>query len=219
MKKIIILLFATVLFANEIGILIYKKGLVKVQHQNSIKKKSLNINSKILRGDKISTYNSIATIKLNDNSIIKLDKYSTIKFGNKIYQENGRIYYHIIHRKQKTLKIATNFTTIGVKGTIFIVEANTTKKVALSKGKISLTSLKGKYKIHRKKILDEYEAFKAGLNNEFESYKEILYKEFIEYKKSFDLKENHIVTFYNNEVYETKLNSKKEFEYFEKNFK
>ena len=74
-------------------------------------------------------------------------------------------------------------------------------------------------KFIEKKILDEYEAFKAGVNNEFESYKEILYKEFIEYKKSFDLKENYMVTFDNNVVYENKLNSKKEFEYFEKNFK
>ena len=219
MKKLLLLLCATLLFSNEIGELIYKKGLVKVQHKNSIKKSSLKLHDKIYLGDKISTYNSLATIKLDDNSTIKLDKYSTIKFGNKIYQENGKIYYHITKRKQQTLKIATTFTTIGVKGTIFIVDTNQTKMVALKKGLISLTSPKGLYEVHKKQLLDEFEAFKLGINNEYNQYKEQLYKEFIEYKKSFDLQQNYMVTFDKNVVYEKKLDSTKDFEYFQNNFK
>jgi hypothetical protein len=220
MKKIIsLLLISTFLFAGEIGTLIYKQGLVKVQHQHSIRKKSLKLNDKILNGDKISTYDSIATIELNDKSIIKLDKYSTIKFdNNKFKQENGKIYYKITKRKQQTLKVATLFTTIGVKGTIFIVDADKTKMVALKRGLVSLTAPKGKYEIHKKKLVDEYEAFKMGMNNEFNEYKKDLYKEFIEYKKSFDLKQNFMVTFDGNKAYEKKLNPK-EFDYFENNFK
>jgi len=219
MKKLLLLLCATLLFSNEIGELVYKKGLVKVQHKNSIKKSSLKLNAKIYEGDKISTYNSLATIKLNDNSTIKLDKYSTIKFGKKIYQESGKIFYHITKRKQQKLKVATIFTTIGVKGTTFIVDTNKTKMVALQKGLISLTAPKGVYEIHKKKLLDEFEAFKLGMNNEFDEYKEQLYKEFIEYKKSFDLKQDYMVTFDKNVVYEKKLDNKKDFEYFKNNFK
>ena len=220
MKKITILLFSIVyILANQIGILSYKKGIVKVQHKGNIIKKSLKIGDKIYQEDKISTYNSIATIKLDDKSIIKLDKYSTIKFGNKITQENGRVYYHITHRKNNILEVATAFTTIGVKGTIFIVDANKTKQVALKKGLISLTAPKGKYEIHSyKNIKSEFKAFQNNYYNEFNNYKKKMEKEFIEYKKSFELHQNMEVTFNGNKVYKKKLDNN-EFKYFEENFK
>ena len=219
MKKLYLLMISTILFANQnIGHLIFKKGLVKVQHPHNIRKYSLRINDNIQNGDKISTYNSIATIELNDKSIIKLDKYSTIKFNDdKFKQETGKIYYQITKRKLHPLKVSTLFTTIGVKGTIFIVDTKH-PQVALQKGLISLTAPKGKYEIHKTKILDEYDSFKKSMNQGFESYKEILYKEFISYKKSFDLKQNFMVTFDGNKAYEKKLNPK-EFNYFQNNFK
>ena len=220
MKKILILLFSIVyIFAAQIGILSYKNGMVKVKHKNTIIKKTLKIGDTIYKGDKISTYNSLATITLNDKSIIKLAKYSTIRFGNKITQENGKVYYHITHRKNNILEVATAFTTIGVKGTIFIVDANKTKQVALKKGLISLTAPKGKYEIHSyKNIKDEFADFKNNYSNEFDSYKKKMEKEFIEYKKSFELHQNMEVTFNGNKAYKKKLD-KNEFKYFEENFK
>ena len=218
MKKLIFILIALNLFANEIGTLIYKRGIVKIQHKHTIIKKSLKIGDKIETGDKVSTYNSIATIKLIDNSIIKLDKYSTIKFSNKIEQKAGRIYYHITKRKNNILKVATNFTTIGVKGTTFIVDMNTTNSVSLKKGLISLTALKGKYEIHIKKPISEFEAYQNKMNKDFKNYKKQLYKEFIEYKKSFDLKENHSVIFDGNKVYPTNKINNQDFLYFEFEF-
>ena len=218
MKKIIFMLIALNLFANEIATLIYKKGIVKVQHKKSIIKKSLKVGDKIENGDKVSTYNSIATIKLIDNSIIKLDKYSTIKFSNKIKQESGRIYYHITKRKNNILEVATTFTTIGVKGTTFIVDTNKTNSVSLKKGLISLTATKGKYEIHIKKPISEFEAYKNKMDKDFKNYKKQLYKEFIEYKKSFDLKENHSVIFDGNKVYPTNKINNQDFLYFEFDF-
>ena len=220
MYKIILILLSLNLFANEqIGKLIFKNGLVKVQHLNSIRKKSLNLNNPIYQGDKISTYNSLATIELNDKSIIKLDKYSTIKFDKKFKQTAGRIYYKITKRKQQRLEIATNFTTIGVKGTTFIVDTNKTKMVALKKGLVSLTALKGKYELHKRKKLTEYEQYKLSINNSFGKYKKQLSKEFIEYKKTFDLPQQQIVIFDKNKAHQKDLNSSKYFPYFEKQFK
>jgi len=218
MKKIALLLISLNLFANEVGSLIYKNGIVKIKHPSSIIKKSLKVGDKIQTGDKVSTYNSLATIKLKDNSILKLNKYSSVKFGKKIKQENGEVYYHITKQKHKILEIATNFTTIGVKGTIFIVDSNKTKAVSLKKGLISLTSPKGKYEIHKKKLLTEFELYQKEMNGEFNKYKKNLYREFVEYKKSFDLKQNNTVSFNGDKVYENNFIPKQKFQFFEANF-
>jgi len=218
MKKIALLFVSLSLFANEIGTLTYTDGIVKVKHLHSIVKKSLKTGDKIETGDKILTYNSLATIKLKDSSILKLNQYSTIKFGKKITQENGEVYYHISKQKHNLIQVATNFTTIGVKGTTFVVDSNKTKAVSLKKGVVSLTAPKGKYEIHKKRKLSEFELYQLQMNSEFNEYKKQLYKEFIEYKKSFDLKENNTVTFNGNKVYEDKTLPKQKFRFFENNF-
>ena len=217
MKKLILILISLNLFASEVGTLIYKNGIVKIKHSSSIIKKSLKIGDKIETGDKVITYNSLATIKLKDNSIIKLNKFSSIKFGKKFFQ-TGEVYYHITKQKHKILEVATEFTTIGVKGTIFIVDTNQTKAVSLKKGLISLTSPKGKYEIHRKKLFSEFKNYQKKVNDEFDAYKKQLYKEFIEYKKSFDLSQNHMVSFNGNKVYENNYIPKNKFQFFENKF-
>lgn len=206
------------LFA-EVGVLQNKKGIVKVKSAHTIMKKSARAGYKIKDGDTIYTYNSLATIKLNDGSIIKMDKFSEIKFKPKnISQNKGRAYYKITHQKVKELAVNTPYTTIGVKGTVFVVSSKKANNfVALKKGKISLTAKKGKYAIH-KTTKDEFAEFKKNMMNEFNDYKKKLKKEFIEYKKSFDLDAGNMVIFNGNNVYEKRIDPKV-FEYFENEFK
>jgi hypothetical protein len=222
-KKIVLFLFIFSSLFGEIGTLIEKNGIVKDKHKNSIKKVSLKIDDEIEEYDTIYTYNSIAVIKLKDGSIIKLAPHSQLKFNkNKISQKNGEIYFNIKKRKIHKLKVATNFTTIGVKGTIFIVnDDNKNKSVALKNGVLTFKVLKGKYEIHRKKLMNEFEQFKAQQQNEFENYKNKLYKEFVEYKSQFQLKQNKIVSFNGNRVYENNFNKNNlsEFQKFENEFK
>ena len=99
----------------------------------------------------------------------------------------------------------TNFTTIGVKGTVFVVD-NSNKTIGLKKGVISLNAKEGVYKIH--KLKKEFDNYKKSVMDEFNSYKKKMQKEFIEYKKSFDIKSNTMVIFSGkNEVYEKKLDN------------
>jgi hypothetical protein len=222
MKKILILsLFLSSLFA-QIATLIQKEGIVKVKHKNSIKKSSLKINDKIENGDIVYTYNSIAVIKLENGSIIKLTPHSTLKMDkNKVSQKTGKIYFHIKKQKVHKLAVATTFTTIGVKGTTFIVNSTQNKSVSLKKGLLQFKSLNGKYEIHKKKLVDEFNNYIKKQESEFNSYKKQLYKEFIEYKSEFSLKENKTVSFNGNKVYENDMNKNnvKEFDKFEKAFK
>jgi hypothetical protein len=210
------------LFA-QIGTLIQKDGLVKVKHQNSIKKVSLKVNDTIENGDTIYTYKSIAVIKLNDESIIKLTPYSQIEFNkNKLSQKQGEIYFNIKKRETNKIVVSTAFTTIGVKGTTFIV--NDKQKnciVALKKGALNFKSLSGKYELHKKKLMNEFDDFVKKQEGEFKDYKKKLYKEFIEYTAEFELKENKTVSFNGNKVYENDMNKNdsKSFDNFEVEFK
>jgi hypothetical protein len=222
MKKIILLaLLLSSLFA-QIATLVQKEGIVKVKHKDSIKKESLKINDILEKGDTIYTYNSIAVIKLKDNSIIKLTPYSELKLNeNKVSQKKGEIYFNIKKRKLHKLQVATAFTTIGVKGTIFIVNDNQIHFVALKKGLLAFKALKGKYEIHKSKLIQEFNDEIKKQEREFKNYKNQLYKEFIEYKAEFKMKENNIVSFNGNKVYENRIdkNNLKEFNKFENEFK
>jgi len=217
MKKLLLLMIGIFLFA-DVGVLIKKKGFVKIKSTNSIRKKSVNVGYKIKNGDTIYTYNSLAVIKLNDNSIIKLDRFTIIKFlSENINQSKGRAYYHIIHQNIKELAVSTPYTIVGVKGTIFVVSTlKNNNFVALKKGRVSLTAKKGKYAIH-KNIKDEFAQYKSEMIVGFNEYKKQLQKEFIEYKKSFELESGKMATFEGKNVYEKKIDPKL-FEYFENEF-
>ena len=226
MKKILLLsvILLSYSFAQQIGVLIKKEGFVKVKHSHSIRKVSIKANEPIENGDTIYTYKAIAVIKLNDTSILKLTPYSEVSFNqNKVAQKQGEIYYSIHKRKPNNkLLVSTTFTTIGVKGTIFVVNSKSKNhSVALKKGLLAFKSLKGKYELHTKKLMNEFEKYKQKQNKEFKDYKNKLYKEFIEYKSSFYLKANKTVSFDGNKVYENPMdkNYSKNFKTFENNFK
>jgi hypothetical protein len=224
MKKILLLsmIFVSYLL-SDIGTLAHKEGLVKIKHKNSIKKTSMKINDKIKVGDTIYTYKSIAVIELSDKSVIKLSPNSEISFNkDKFAQKSGEVYFNIKKRNTNKIIISTSFTTIGVKGTTFIVnDASDDCIVSLKTGKLNLKSKNGDYEIHKMKVLSEYQEYLNNQKEEFEEYKKTLYEEFIEYKSEFDLQENRSVSFNGNKVYEKHFDKKidKKFEEFEDEFK
>lgn len=217
MKKLFLLFIGVVFLFADIGVLIKTKGIVKRKAANSIMKRSVHSGYKIKNGDTIYTFDSLAVIQLKDKSIIKLDKYSTISFAkHSIKQSKGRAYYKITHQKVKQLAVITPYTTIGVKGTIFVVsDKKQNNYVALKKGRISLTAQRGEYEIYS--IKEKFAKYKQNLMNEFNEYKKQLQKEFVEYKKSFDLSAGKMVVFNGNKVYEKKIDPKI-FEYFKNEF-
>jgi len=225
MKKILILsvILLSSMFAEQLGTLIKKEGLVKVKHPNSIRKVSLKINDPINNGDMVYTYKSIAVVELNDSSIIKLTPYSQIEFNssNRVNQKKGKIYFHIHKRKTHKLAVATAFTTIGVKGTTFIVDEAVKHSVSLKEGVLKFKSLSGKYELHKKSLLNQFKNFVKKGNNEFDKYNKNLNKEFKKYTQEFELQANHTVAFDGNKVIEKKMDKKEleEFSKFEKKFK
>lgn len=202
MKYFTLLMFMFVsLFSSDvIGVVTDKKGIVKIKHKNSIKKESVKIDTEIFTEDKLYTYKSVAVITLKDKSEIKVGPYSTLTFGKKkITQEGGNVYYSIKKRKNDTLQVATQFTTIGVKGTTFIVKDNETKSVALSEGLVSIASNDNKaYELHV--THESYDKYSHQINDEYNSFKEELQNGFVSYKSHFLLKQNKILIFEKNGV-------------------
>ena len=213
----LILLFSLQLSASTIvGTVESLHGSIKLKHENSIVKVHVKKGSEILAGDLLtSSKNASVQIKLTDNSKLLLDELSTIHFTS-VYaaeQSKGNILYTITSRDAKhSLKVKTPFGVIGIKGTIFIVNATQTQSLMLKEGLVGITSINEEFELYRKKIDAEFNSFKAKGDaamkqqlNDFEKFKKMqdgaLYEK-PQITKEFDLKAGNSVFFNTNKVKE-----------------
>ncbi len=226
--KYFILLFTIVIsmLAQPLATVIKIDGKVKVLKEGSIKKTKVKMLQKLNSDDLIITYkNSMATIKLNDGSIIILDANSKLKINSEdmIKHNGGKIFFNIKKRTTNSLKVATNFATIGVKGTKFIINNSIDlQDVSLKSGLVNIESNNGEFELHKRKHkkLSLFEQYKLAQQNNFNTYKTKLEEEFVEYKKQFDLLPNRTISFNGNKVYEdiTSKDKQNEFLQFESFF-
>lgn len=214
---LIVLLFSFTLGNDVVGIITKIQGKVKILKDGEIRKTSAIEKQELYKNDLIITYKkAMANIELTDGSKITLAQKSklSLKDNNNVKQENGKIYYNIQQRGSIGLKVATNFSIIGVKGTQFIItDEDGNKSLSLKEGLVGVSSLDKEFELHKQSIYDEMDAFKK----EFENYKEKEHKEFLEYTKSFDLEENQTINFDKNRVNQRVMDdeSKNEFLDFE----
>jgi hypothetical protein len=166
-----------------------------------------------------------AVVQFDDGALSVLNEKSKVKVEKSgwLSHLSGKIYYLFrkVSSKEKSRKVKTGFTTIGIRGTTFIVyDEGDEKSVALEEGKLNIESPDKPYEIHKPKPEDDFESFKKqmqkkkdALDREYSDYKDKISKDFVEYKKSFDLEANRIISFSGNRVDETELSdsSKEEF--------
>ena len=135
MKILIFSLFCAIFsYAQTIATIVKIDGKVKVLKKDTIKKTKAKLKQSLSKEDMIITYRkSYATIKLNDGSLITLSPKSKLKIDDemKFTQKEGKLFFNIKKREKNKLLISTNFATIGVKGTKFIVtsESNSSFEV------------------------------------------------------------------------------------------
>lgn len=169
-----------------------------------------------------------AVVQFDDGAMSVLDEKSSLRVEQAgwLSQLSGKVFY--VFRKvfgKKQPKVKTQFATIGIRGTTFIVYATgDTSGIALKEGKINIQSPGEAYAIHRKQQAGDFDAFKQqmresqqAMEREFQQYKKDIQDEFVEYKKSFDLEANRIIEFDGNRVNENELSGDvmMEFEQFE----
>lgn len=210
---LIILLFSFTLGNEVVGIITKIQGKVKILKDGEIRKIAAIEKQELYKNDLIITYKkAMANIELNDGSKITLAPKSklSLKNNNNLKQHNGKIYYNIQKRGSIGLKVATNFSIIGVKGTQFIItDEDGNKSLSLKEGLVGVSSLDKEFELHKKSIYDEMEAFKK----EFNQYKDEEKKEFLQYTKSFDLQENQTILFNKNRVNQSVMDEKSKNEF------
>lgn len=224
MKLVMIcLILLNIAVANELATIDKIEGKVKILHANDIRAQKAKLHEKLYKDDLLITYkNGMATLKLDDNSLITLSQKTKLRIKDlkKLEQEEGKVFFNIETQGTNSLEVATNFATIGVKGTKFIINStDKLKDVSLKSGLVGVSALEGEFEIHtkKKKKLSEFEQYKLANENAFNDYKKKIEEEFIEYKKQFDLHPNNTITFNNNVVNQDSINkdTKKEFLKFE----
>ena len=165
-------------------------------------------------------------VVLGKNSKLEINRGNTEKPGF-FKQLTGVIYYAInsIKGNKRSVEIRTATSTIGIRGTRFLVnDSEERKEIGMRKGVVSVTSIDGDFEIHKKSEQDEFEAFKqegkaaiAQSDKEFKDYKAKTQQEFIEFKREFSLAANRMASFDGNRVVDRPLGgeTKKDMESFE----
>ncbi len=168
----------------------------------------------------ITQKGSKAILEFDNGSMSVLDEKSSLRVEKSgwLSQLGGKVYYVFrkVFGKEKSRKVTTRFATIGIRGTIFIVDVSEgNQQVALQEGKLNIESPDAAYEFYKPAaVADEFAAYQRQekqrqqeLKQEFTDYKKDIDKAFIEYKKSFDLEANKVVSFNGKRVNEADLNS------------
>lgn len=207
------------------------QGEVYVVNQQGEQRKPEKTKNLVNRNETIVTKEGgKAVVQFDDGAMSVMDEKSSLKVEKSGWfsQLGGKIYYVFkkVFGSEEPRKVKTNYATIGIRGTTFMVydDPESGQGVALQEGKLNIESPGKAFEIHKQKQADDFEAFKQQMKDkqeklakEFKDYKKKTMKEFVEYKKDFDLEANRVVSFDGNRVDETALSDdlKKQFDDFE----
>lgn len=202
------------------GSILKTNGLVKIINAQGDSREVTGSDIVLYENDTVTTSKGgQAVVRFNDGALSVLDEKSSLKVEKKNWLSliGGKIYFTFRKVFGGERRIKAKFSTLGIRGTTFIVYDNEDEGqgVALQEGKLELESSGDDYEIHRKKPVDDFEAFKQqaidgrnALKKEYEEYKKKTMEEFVEYKKSFTMEANHVIWFDSNKVDETEMGEK-----------
>jgi hypothetical protein len=199
-------------YADESAEVVVAEGNVTVTDGLGKDKRAVHSKSTFPTGSILSTGSDArAVVRVGTDGFIVLGKSSQIEIGKSkeqigfFRQITGIIYYalNLIKGNRRAIEVRTTTTTIGIRGTRFIVtDTDENKEIGMRKGVVSVSSPEGEFEIHKKALQDEFEALKqegdvalARQQREFADYSANSQKEFIEYKRDFSLEANRMASF------------------------
>jgi len=200
------------------------EGGVSISKNSGGKSKNVSTKSVLPAANIISTdEKGRAVVQIGNTGYIVLEKNSQVEINATdnhagfFRHVSGIVYYAVnsLKGKDHTLEVRTKASTIGIRGTRFLVtDVSDHNEIGMRKGTISVTSPKGDFEIHKQSEQNEFEAMKkeseAAVNKEkadFDAYKEKTQNEFVEYKHQLSLGADRMLSFDGNRVEERPLNS------------
>lgn len=204
--------------ADVRGQIIKSSGEVYVRDQKGTEQKVDTSKYLVHQADMVVTgQGGKAVVQLNDGALSVLDENSKLLIKKRGWMSYlaGKIYFTFRKVFAAPKHISTPFSTIGIRGTTFIVYSDKAGGgVALKEGRLELESPDKDYELHISRELKDFADFKKqqqeasrSMRNEFDSYKKQIKHEFVEYRKSFILQSNRVVRFNGNRVDETSMDA------------
>jgi len=145
--------------------------------------------SEIKTGDK----QKIA-IKTDQGDVLIANQNATIKLVKPGFFSHlfGKIYYFISSRKDSSVSIQTATSTIGIRGTKFIIDTdqsdNSKERVSLVEGNLNFDSNDDElFQLYQQRDLTEFELYRKQQMSEFQEFKQQMMEEFVAYKASIEL--------------------------------
>ena len=209
---LLVLFMAETSLAEDDFEVVAAEGSVMVGDDTGTLMKTAQIKRPLAAGKILKTGDTArAVVRVGSDGFIILGKNSQIEVGKKkdqvgfFRQISGIVYYALnsIKSNQRPIEVRTAATTIGIRGTRFIVSDESERnEVGMRKGVVSIASNEGEFEIHKKSQQDEFDSFKqegvaaiAKEQHEFNEYNSKNQKEFIEYKREFSLEANRMASF------------------------
>lgn len=216
MKILIFLTLLTVsLFSDEIFGMVSKIKGQAYEIKADERKIELAVGSKVSVGSTVFTKDNSRVIIKFSKDIIVLNKNCRLFLDAKsvVSQKEGSIFYKIEPLKSVTkglkalskdrFKIRTRTTTIGIRGTDFVVDnSNGDQKVLLRNGRLNIASIDEEFKMYVKKEMSEFEAYKQQMEDGFKEFVDTQEYEFSEHKKEFTLEQNKMAYIKDGKVYQ-----------------
>lgn len=228
------LLIVNISFATDGIEVVTAEGSVLVGDAAGKSQKTVQLKSILPTGNVLTTGNNArAVVRVESTGFLVMGKNSQVEIGKSkdgvgfFKHISGIIYYAMnsVKKSQRSIEVRTATTTIGIRGTRFIVTDEAERnEIGMRKGTVNVESLEGEFEIHKKALQDEFEAYKqegalavAKEKSEFEAYKANTQKEFVEYKREFSLGANRMASFDGKKVVERPLSdaTKNDMESFE----
>jgi hypothetical protein len=133
-------------------------------------------------------------IKTDQGDVLIANQNATIKLVKPGFFSHlfGKIYYFISSRKDSSVAVQTATSTIGIRGTKFIIDTdladNSRERVSLVEGELNFDSNDDElFQLYQQRELTEFEQYRKQQMAEFQDFKQSMMEEFVAYKASIQL--------------------------------
>lgn len=216
---------------KERGTILKVTGDAEIVDADGTSRSIENANQVVNENDTIVTSkDSKIVVRFNDGTMSVLNEESRLRVEKSSWYSylGGKVYFTFKRVFGEQRRVRTPSSTIGIRGTTFIIDGVTPEQgelVSLRDGLVTVESRGPAFEILRQAEQNEFDAYRREheqgrkkMLNEFEQYKQQTMQQFVEYRRQFTLKPGRSISLNGYRIEESGISdtSKADFEAFEK---